>query len=172
MAFNRLEQVIGITPDRIVQSSVDAIATNIKPAGMYRQRSDRIKKIAQEVIDRYQGDLSPILAKPYEEAKKELMSLPGVGPKTADVLLMFDGGMSVIPVDRHIFRISKRLELVPANAKYESVRSVLEIASPVDRYEDVHVLLIRFGREICIARNPKCKICFLNDVCPYPAKIE
>ena len=122
------------------------------------------------VLERYGGDIKPVLDKPYLEAREELMALPGVGQKTADVLLMFEAGKEVIPVDRHIFRITKRLELVPEKAGYEEVRQTLEAAAPPGRHVDVHVLLIRFGREICQARNPKCGECFLGDICPYPRR--
>jgi endonuclease-3 len=83
------------------------------------------------------------------------------------VLLMFDAGKAVIPVDRHISRIAKRLEIVPPKASYDEIRHALEAAADPDRYEDVHVLLIRFGREICRAQRPLCEDCFLNDLCPF-----
>jgi endonuclease-3 len=168
MAFDRLEKAIGITPENIAESPVKAIADAIRPAGLYHQRSRNLKRVAQAVIERYKGDLNPILNKPYTEARDELMQLSGVGPKTADVLLLFEAGKCIIPVDRHIFRITKRLQLVSDKAAYDEVRNTIEDATPPGRYEDVHVLLIRFGREICKAQRPRCLQCFLRDLCPYP----
>lgn len=169
MAYRRLEDAVGITPENLAKASVGAISEAIRPAGMYNQRGKMLKAVASIVMDDYDGDISPILDKPYSEAREELIALPGVGQKTADVLLRFDAGMEIIPVDRHIFRITKRLRLVPEKAKYDAVRRVLESAAPPEEHKDVHVLLIRFGREICRAQRPKCGECFLRDMCPYPS---
>jgi len=169
-AFQRLESLVGVTPERLASTPREVIADAIRPAGMYSQRSLRLKEVAEAVIQRFDGDLSPVLTKPYEEARALLMDLPGVGPKTADVVLLFDARRPIIPVDRHIFRITKRLGLVPEKAGYEEVRLTLEATTPAGRHEDIHVLLIRFGREVCKALNPRCDSCFLNDLCSHPAK--
>lgn len=166
MAYNRLEKEIGITPDGLAGASVERIAEAIRPAGMYNQRSVTLKRVAELVLERFGGDIAPVLDRPYREAREALMSLPGVGTKTADVVLMFEGGKEVIPVDRHIFRITKRLHLVPEKASYEDVRLALEAAAPPGRHEDVHILLIRFGREVCKAQRPRCFECFLRSLCP------
>jgi len=168
MAYKRLETSVGITPECLANSPVDLIADSIRPAGMHNQRSRTLKKLAEAVVGFYDGDITPVLEKTYPEAREELMNLPGVGKKTADVLLMFEAGKEIIPVDRHIFRIAKRLELVPEKAAYDDVRHALEVAAPTGRHEDVHVLLIHFGREICRAQKPRCETCFLRDICPYP----
>jgi endonuclease-3 len=168
MAYRRLESAIGITPENLAKSSAEAIADAIRPAGMHNQRSRTLKALAEAVLDRYGGDIAPVLRKPYPEAREELMRLPGVGAKTADVLLMFDAGREIIPVDRHISRITRRLGLVPMKASYDDIRMELEASAPPGRHEDIHVLLIRFGREICQARKPRCPECFLSDICPYP----
>jgi len=171
-AYQRLEEMVGVEPPRLASASTEVIAEAIRPAGMYNQRSRVIKGVAEVVLDRYGGDLGPVLKKPHGEAREELMTFPGVGPKTADVLLMFDAGKAIIPVDRHIFRITKRWGLVPENAPYDQVRMALEAAAPVGRHEDVHVFLIGFGREVCRAQRPRCHDCFLNDLCPYPSAGE
>jgi len=170
VAYKRLENSIGVTPELIARAPTEAIAEAIRPAGMYNQRSSVLKRVSDEVITRFDGDLDPVIRKSYDEAREDLMSLPGVGPKTADVVLMFVAGKSIVPVDRHIFRISRRLEIVPQKAGYDEVRVTLENASSPERREDVHVFLIRFGRETCKAQRPRCSVCFLEDLCPYPRK--
>ncbi len=169
-AHNRLEEMIGITPENLAAASLETIAEAIRPAGMYNQRSKVLKRVSKEVLERFHGTLEDVVKKPFHEAREDLMSLPGVGPKTADVVLMFVAGSRIVPVDRHIFRISGRLGLVPEKASYDDVRGTLEEASPPDRREDVHVFLIRFGREICKARSPRCYDCFIEDLCSYPVK--
>jgi endonuclease-3 len=170
MANNRLEEMIGITPDNLATAPLKAIAEAIRPAGMYNQRSRVLKRVSEEVLERFGGTLDRVVKKPFTEAREDLMSLPGVGPKTADVVLMFVAGSRIVPVDRHIFRISKRLGIVPEKASYSDVRGALEEASTPDRREDVHVFLIRFGRETCKAQRPRCYDCFIEDLCSYPEK--
>jgi len=187
-AYQRLEANIGITPKNIATSSIESLTESIRPAGMHNQRSRVLKKVAEAILKCHEGDVAPILDLPYEEARETLMLLPGVGNKTADVLLLLNANKKIVPVDRHIFRITKRLELVPQNADYDFVRKTLEVATPSGRHEDVHVnrfktrnisdnnfyhvhvSLIQFGREICKAQRPRCNECFLDDLCPYPFK--
>jgi len=169
-AHNRLEEMIGINPKNLANASLEAIAEAIRPAGMYNQRSRVLKKVSEEVMARFNGTIDDVVKKPFPEAREILMSLHGVGPKTADVVLMFIAGSRIVPVDRHIFRISERLGIVPEKASYDDVRGALEEVSPPDRREDVHVFLIRFGRETCKARSPRCFDCFIEDLCSYPAK--
>jgi len=170
--YERLEETIGVTPNNLLIAKTSDIAYAIKPAGMYNLRSKTIKRVAAEVIERFDGDLIPIVSKPYQEARETLMTLPGVGEKTADVVLLFNAGKHVLPVDRHIARISKKLELVPENAKYDEIRSKLEEATPPATYLDAHIKLIQFGRDTCRAQNPRCPICTLNDLCPYPRRAQ
>ena len=108
-----------------------------------------------------------ILSKPTSEAREELLNLPAVGPKTADILLLFHAKRGVFPVDTHISRISKRLGLVGEGAGYEDIRRRLEeIFDPSD-YSIAHKILIKFGRTYCRARNPLCGKCPLRDICRW-----
>ena len=169
-AYERLEETVGITPERIDAAPTETITEAIRPAGMHNQRSRILKAFSRAVLDRYGGDLATVFEKSFTEAREELVELPGVGYKTADVALMFVAGRQVVPVDRHIDRVCKRLEIVPRNASYEDVRRTLDDASSPDRYRDVHLSFIRFGRQTCRARRPRCVECTLNPMCPYPDK--
>ncbi len=171
-AYRRLEESIGVTPQNLSKASQSDIAEAIRPAGMYNQRSRTIKQISKIVLELYSGDLSAVVAKPYREAREELMTLPGVGEKTADVVLLFNAGKQVLPVDRHIARIANRLGVVQGNAKYDTIRLTLEGAAIPDKFLDTHIKLIQFGRDVCRSLNPKCSECPLNDICPYPQRAE
>ena len=92
--------------------------------------------------------------------------IKAVGPKTADIVLLFCANKPTIPVDTHVNRVSKRLGLAPAKADYESIRKSLEsLYSPEDSLS-VHLMLISHGRKFCKARNPLCKVCPVNARCP------
>lgn len=171
-AYQRLEEMVGITPDRLNSAPTEAVVEAIRPAGMHNHRARNLKALSREIVEKYAGDLSEVFNKSLPEAREELVEFPGVGFKTADVALMFVSGHQVVPVDRHIERICKRLEIVPRNASYEDIRKVLEDTSTPDKYREVHLSFIRFGREVCRAQHPLCGECILNAVCPYPRKKE
>ena len=164
-AYNRLIAKFR-TPEQLARAEVRAIPKLIKPAGLYRMKSRHLNELARIVLEQYHGDLSTLLRKPPEEARRELLSLSGIGYKTADVLLVFGAGRDVLPIDTHIFRISKRLGFAPHKANYEEVKSDLEELTPSGRRGEPHVLLIQHGRHYCLARNPLCGKCPINDLCP------
>jgi len=102
---------------------------------------------------------------PLEEARKKLMEMQGIGPKTADVVLLFSANKPTIPVDTHVNRVSKRLGLAPANGDYEDVRLSLQSLFNSEDYLYVHLLLIAHGRKYCKARRPLCQKCPVNAYC-------
>jgi len=165
-AFEHLSNRFKITPEALAKAKETEIEECLKVAGLYRNKSKTIKHVSRTVLERYHGDLKPILSLPTEEARNTLMQFPGVGPKTADVVLLFSAKQNTIPVDTHVNRVSKRLGLTPTKGNYETVRRALQsIYDPKD-YLRVHVLLIAHGRKYCKARNPKCKECPINTLCP------
>jgi len=138
----------------------------IRSAGLYTSKAPRIKEVSRIIKEEHGGRLAPILNLPYAEAKAKLMEMPGVGPKTADILLAFVAKNPVIPVDTHIARVTKRLGIAPANANYEKTRTSLEALIPPKDRVKLHLSVIAFGREICRAPRPRCSHCPVNDWCP------
>jgi endonuclease-3 len=101
------------------------------------------------------------------EAREWLLRFKGVGPKTAAIVLLFSLNMPAFPVDTHIYRVTGRLELRPEKMSADKAHDHLEELFPTDSYYDVHLNIIRLGREICHARKPMCTACMLQDLCPY-----
>lgn len=155
------------TPVKLAKAPEKEIAELIKIGGLHEQKAKLIRQVAQLVIDEYGGDLNFVCDADPEAARKELLTIKGVGPKTADCVLLFSCGRDVIPVDTHVFRITKRLGIVPESASYEEVHRLLTDLVPAGERGSVHVDLIRFGREICKAQNPQHDKCFLIDLCDY-----
>ena len=149
----------------VAKASVDEIEEAIKPAGLYRVKAQRIKNIARDLVEKYDGKLDKILNLSYNKAKKKLTSISGIGPKTADVFLMAIKGEQVLPVDVHIFRIMKRLGIANERDSYESLKAKLEVEIPRNQRIKTHLILIEFGRQICRAQNPKCKKCPIKRYC-------
>jgi endonuclease-3 len=165
-AFENLSKQFKITPEALANAESSQIEECLKVAGLYRNKAKVIKQISKVLLEKFHGDLTPILSLPFEEARKTLLWLPGVGPKTADVVLLFCAEKPTIPVDTHVNRVAKRLSLAPANGDYETVRESLQsLYNPKD-YLRLHVLLILLGRKYCRARNPLCKQCPVSTLCP------
>jgi len=155
--FNGIEDV--------AKANVKEIEKVIKPAGLYKVRARRIKNIARDLIEKYDGKLDKILTLPYNEAKKKLITIKGIGPKTADVFLMAIKGEQVLPIDVHIFRIMKRLGIADERDSYENLKAILEAEIPPVQRMKAHLILIEFGRRICRSRNPKCEECPIKRYC-------
>jgi len=149
----------------VAKASVEEIEEVIKPAGLYRIRARRIKNIAEDLIEKCNGNLNKILNLPYDEAKEKLMIIKGIGPKTADVFLMAVRGEQVLPIDVHIFRIMKRLGIAGERDDYESLRAKLESEIPPVQRTKAHLILIEFGRRICRSQNPECEECPIKRYC-------
>ncbi len=165
-AMKKLRKRYRITPRVLARARVEELIPCIRSAGLYRSKAPRIIAVSKIIEDQFGGRLSPILELRYEHAKEKLMELPGVGPKTADILLAFVAKNPVIPVDTHIERVTKRLGIAPPNGNYETVRTSLEaLISPKNRIP-IHLSMIEFGRAICKAPRPRCPICPVNKTCP------
>ncbi|HUK50502.1 MAG TPA: endonuclease III [Terriglobales bacterium] len=165
-AMRRLRKRYRITPKVLARARLNDLIRCIKSAGLYTLKGPRIIQVAQIIQEQYGGRLSPLLNLPYGEAKEKLMNLPGVGPKTADILLAFVAKNPIIPVDTHISRVTKRLGIAKQNANYEQTRVPLENLIPPSKRVRVHLSIIAFGREICRAPRPRCPICPVNKWCP------
>ncbi|KPV62447.1 MAG: G/T mismatches repair enzyme [Candidatus Bathyarchaeota archaeon BA2] len=165
-AFENLSRRFSITPEALAEASVEEIEKAIRVGGLYRNKSRVIKAISRVILEQFNGSLDFIHSLPLGEARKILLSILGVGPKTADVVLLFCAGKPTIPIDTHVYRVSKRLGLAPPKADYEEVRRALEDLYPPEDYLHVHLLLISLGRKYCKARKPLCKPCPVNMLCP------
>jgi len=166
-AFRNLREEFEITPKVLAEADVKEIEQAIRVGGLYRNKSRVIKELSRIIVERFDGSLDFVYSLPLEEARKLLMALPGVGPKTADVVLLFSANRPVLPVDTHVNRVSKRLGLARPNADYEHVRLSLQSFYPAKDYLAAHILLIMLGRKYCKARNPMHGSCSVNMLCPF-----
>lgn len=165
-AFAQLRAVFSTWED-VMSAPTPAVADAIRSGGLADTKAPRIQAILRAVHDR-EGllDLSRLRGVSDEDARAYLTSLPGVGPKTAAVVLSFALGRDAIPVDTHVHRVSRRLGLIPANANAEKADRILHDLVPNGLRTPLHVALIRLGREICKAPTPLCRQCPLKDLCP------
>lgn len=165
-AMKKLRKHYKITPRSLARANVKTLITCIHSAGLYTSKAPRIIEVSKIIQRKYSGSLNSILKLPYREAKEELMEMPGVGPKTADIVLAFNAKHPIIPVDTHIARVTKRLGIASRKAGYEEIRTSLEELIPEDDRIPLHLSIIEFGRNICRAPRPKCEICPVSNTCP------
>jgi endonuclease-3 len=164
-AFNELRNRIGISPDSLSRAGEEEIADAIRIAGLYRTKARAIKEIAREVREKYGGDFKRLLS--LENLREELLKLPKVGEKTADVVLLFSGRMNIFPIDTHVRRVAKRLGL--SSGSYEEMRRNL-MSLFKGKCLEAHLLLIQLGRKYCKARKPLCNECPVRNLCPIGMK--
>jgi len=148
-------------PKCILALGQDGLEQRIKSCGFYHTKAAHMLETCQILINKYSGEVPQTL--------EELSSLPGVGRKTANVVLSNAFGIPAIAVDTHVFRVSNRLGLAEAKDVLETEKQLME-AIPRDKWSDAHHCLIWHGLRLCDARKPKCTECFLNDICPWGGK--
>ena len=153
---------------------VDEIEEAIRPGGISKVKSARIKSILRAITDTAPGhelSLDWLADRPVPEAQDYLTSLPGVGRKTAACVLLFALGMRDVPVDTHVSRVGTRLSLFRPGAPFEEMHdTMLEITPPGEELE-LHLNLLRHGRRTCYARRPDCAGCALQRMCPSAFKV-
>jgi len=153
----------------IIEADPEDIAEAIKVGGLGQQKAGRIKEVLQWVQARWGGMiLTPLCEMETAEARGILLDLKGVGPKTANCVLAFGCGRDAFPVDTHILRITKRLDLIPAQVTAEKAHELLAQLVPHGKAIPLHLNFIRYGREQCRARQPRCGSCLFPELCTLP----
>lgn len=150
------------TPAAIVALGVDGLKQYIKTIGLYNNKAINVVALSQILLDKYHGEVP--------EDREALESLPGVGRKTANVVLNTAFGWPTIAVDTHIFRVSNRTKFAVGKDVVEVENKLLKVV-PTEFKVDVHHWLILHGRYTCIARKPRCGSCIIEDLCEFKEKI-
>lgn len=145
------------TPEALAAAPVEEIIAKIKTIGLYRNKAKNIKACAQQLLERFNGEVP--------QTRDELVSLPGVGRKTANVVMGDAFGEPAFAVDTHVERVSKRLRICKLNANVTEVEQTLMRKVPKELWVKTHHTMIFFGRYHCLARAPKCETCPLLYMC-------
>ena len=151
------------TAQAILNLGVEGLKTYIKTIGLYNAKAENVIKTCQILVDQYQGQVP--------ETRQQLEALPGVGRKTANVVLNTAFGQPTMAVDTHIFRVGNRTGLAVGKNVLEVEHRLIKVI-PKEFILDAHHWLILHGRYCCIARKPKCFECVVADVCNWPDRFE
>jgi endonuclease-3 len=154
---------IADTPEKMLALGEDSVIEHIKTIGLYRNKAKNVIKLSQILVDQYGGEVP--------NSRAALESLPGVGRKTANVVLNMWWGHPSQAVDTHIFRVGNRTGICPGK-DVVAVERAIEDHIPVDFQHHAHHWLILHGRYTCVARKPKCGVCVIRDLCPFEDKTE
>jgi endonuclease III len=152
----------------VAAAPVGEVERHIRVSGLSNQKAPRIQAILRQIkSERGRLDLQFLADEDEQSAFDYLTKFKGVGPKTANCVLLFAFGHAVFPVDTHIHRIARRLKLISPKTTADQAHDLLKpMIPPKSRYE-MHILLIEHGRKTCRAINPRCNECVLLDLCPF-----
>jgi len=159
----RLLYPVANTPEKMLALGVDGVKRYIKTIGLFNSKAENVIKTCHILIDQHDSQVP--------EDRVALEKLPGVGRKTANVVLNTAFGHPVIAVDTHIFRVSNRTKIATGKT-VELVEQKLMKQVPKPFLQDAHHWLILHGRYTCVARTPKCGSCIIEDLCEYKEKVE
>ncbi|NHJ04588.1 MAG: endonuclease III [Candidatus Heimdallarchaeota archaeon] len=153
--------------EELLEAEESDIAEVIRSGGLANIKAKKIKKCLKEIKKKHgKIDLEFLADFSLEEAEEYLISLDGVGPKTAACVLIFSFNFPIMPVDTHVHRVSNRLGLVTTSSREKTQEQMKEIIPAKEMY-NFHLNIIEHGRKVCKASNPRCSECFLNNLCDY-----
>ncbi|NUQ37400.1 MAG: endonuclease III [Caldilineales bacterium] len=152
----------------VLDAATPELIEVIRSGGLANQKAPRIQQaLAAILAARGAFDLTWLAGLPATEARRWLTALPGIGAKSASIVLLFSLGLPVFPVDTHVRRVLTRVGAAPSVATPDAVMAVVEAALPADWFYPFHRNLIRHGREVCKAQQPRCTVCPLADFCAW-----
>jgi len=167
-----------LEPQRMARAPLAEVAALIRPAGYYNVKAKKLRALTGHLVERYGGDMARLGDRPAAALRAELLELYGIGPETADAIVLYAANLPAFVVDAYTVRIVRRLGLVPAappaaaparrEPVYDQVQRLFTDALPADPalFNEYHALLVRLGKDACRARRPPCPTCPLVDMCP------
>ncbi len=145
------------TPEELAKADIKDVEKLIRPAGFYRAKAKSVVEVSRILVEKYGGEVPRDM--------ETLLTLPSVGRKTANCVLVYGYDMDALPVDTHVHRISNRLCWVRTKTPDETEKALRDVI-PRKYWKPINSLLIDFGRRVCLPSNPKCKICPIAHLCP------
>lgn len=167
MAIRALKRAGGITPEALLAFPAGQLQQLIRSAGFFRQKERCLRHLAKIIVEDYAGDVSAVLRGETLEVRHRLLALPGIGPETADSMLLYAGGHPIFVVDAYTRRIFARLGLLTGEESYVAVQTYCMENLPhnVSLFNEYHALLVRLAKEHCLSRKPRCAGCPLQRWC-------
>jgi len=166
-AIGALKENNALSPGTIAAMDTDALASHIRPTLYFNMKAKKLQAFCRHLLDHYGGDMAALGDRPLAALRKELLGLYGVGPETADSILLYALEKPSFVVDAYTRRIFSRYGLVPPDISYHDLRAIFTERLPEDTalYNEYHALIVTLGKECCAARSPRCGECPLDEEC-------
>jgi len=172
-AIANLRDAGALTSPNLAGMALARLEELIRPAGFFRQKASRLQRVAQLLERKHAGDVAALCAGELDAARHRLLALQGVGPETADSILLYAAGRPSFVVDAYTRRLLARLGLVRGDEPYEAIRRrfMQELPAQAPLYNEYHALIVAHGKAFCRKRRPLCGECPLAELCPAAATI-
>jgi endonuclease-3 related protein len=163
-AINNLKSANLLSPTKLYHCSLDELAEHIKPAGYFNIKARRLKAFIDWFFANYDGNLDRLFRKDISVLREELLSIPGIGPETADSIILYAAKKPTFVVDAYTYRIMHRHRFIPEETTYDELKRLFEEAFEPDTkvFNEFHALLVRAGKTYCKKSQPLCAQCPLN----------
>ncbi|HHY38293.1 MAG TPA: endonuclease III domain-containing protein [Clostridia bacterium] len=173
-AINNLKRLGLLDPQKIRSLPLETLEDLIRPTGFYKTKAKKVKAFVDFLCERYDGSMDTMFKTPPEDLRKALLSVYGIGPETADSILLYAGGVPVFVVDAYTLRLLERFDLQGNDLTYERVQSLFQAALPRDAtlFNEFHALIVALCKNICRLSDPKCKICPVVRICSYGRRVS
>ena len=160
-AIDNLKKAKVLTPKKLHTLPQPRLAKLIRPSGYFNIKAKRLKEFLNFLFKNYNGSLKKMFSRPLEDLRKEILAVRGIGPETADSILLYAGGLPVFVVDAYTKRIFSRQKLLNEDTEYHQVQELFtrSLKKDVQLYNEYHALIVRLGKDFCKKTNPKCEIC-------------
>ena len=173
-ALAGLKEICELTPEGVLSIAPDRLEAAIKPSGYFRQKADRLRGFSRFLTDRYGGDIAMMGPVPTPALREELLALHGIGPETADSILLYALNRAVFVVDAYTVRLFSRLGLCEEKVKYNDVQNLFmeNLGHDARMFNEYHALIVTHCKQRCSKRGPECVDCSLFDFCKWDFKFN
>jgi endonuclease-3 related protein len=179
LAIANLKDAQALSPDKLSDFPIDRLEELIRPSGFFRQKATRLQSLSRHLVTEWQSNLNDFCSGPLDEARERLLARPGIGPETADSILLYAAYRPSFVVDAYTRRIFERVGVLRGDETYAEVRQIFMQALPEDvaLYNEYHALIVQLAKTCCRKRKPLCSGCPICKLCRFgtqatPAEIS
>jgi endonuclease-3 related protein len=173
-AIANLREADVLEPKALYDLPVEELEELLRPAGYFRIKARRLRSLLEFLVERYDGSLDAMFAVGLPDLREQLLDVHGIGPETADSILLYAGGLPTFVVDAYTHRVFSRHGWIDFDADYHQIQEYAESELPqkVPLYNEYHALLVRLGKDYCRKTKPKCEACPLRGLLPKGGPLE
>ncbi len=168
-ALDNLLHADALSCERLLALPQDVLAELVRPSGHFNVKARKLQEFATVVVEEHDGSLSSLLAGEPDAVRERLLAIWGIGPETADAMLLYAARKPTFVVDAYSYRLFERLDLAPGERRYDVYRDffLAKLGPDVERLNEWHALIVRHGQNVCRRSNARCEECSLLRRCPF-----